>query len=71
MIKILAAKIFKIKIRGEMMNEILEQKLMDLDIPGAMIEITPEEADILGLQVETAISVEDALNARFDEVEDE
>lgn len=53
------------------MNEILEQKLMDLDIPGAMIEITPEEADILGLQVETAISVEDALNARFDEVEDE
>lgn len=53
------------------MNEILEQKLMDLDIPGAMVEITPEEADILGLQVETAISVEDALNARFDEVEDE
>lgn len=53
------------------MNEILEQKLMDLDIPGAVVELTPEEADILGLQVETAISVKDALNARFDEVEDE
>lgn len=51
------------------MNEILEQKLMDLDIPGAVIELTPEEADILGLQVETAISEEDALNARYDEVE--
>ncbi len=53
------------------MNEILEQKLMDLDIPGAVVELTPDEADILGLQVETAISEEDALNARFDEVEDE
>ncbi len=53
------------------MNELLQQKLMDLDIPGAVIELTPEEADILGLQVETAISEEDALNARFDEVEDE
>lgn len=53
------------------MNEILEQKLMDLDNPGAVIEFTQEEADILGLQVEIAISEEDALNARFDEVEDE
>ena len=52
------------------MNEILEQKLIDLDIPGAVVELTPDEADILGLQVETAVS-EDALNARFDEVEDE
>ncbi len=42
---------------------------MDLDIPGAVIELTPEEADILGLTVETAISEEDALNARYDEVE--
>ena len=53
------------------MNEILEQKLLDLDIPGAVVELTPDEADILGLQVETAVSEEYALNARFDEVEDE
>lgn len=51
------------------MNEILEKKLMDLDNPGAVIEFTPEEADILGLQIETAISEEDALSAMYDERE--
>lgn len=53
------------------MDEILEQKLRDLDIPGAVVELNPDEADILGLQAETAISEEDALNARYDEVDDE
>ena len=53
------------------MNDILEQELIDLDIAGAVVELTPDEADILGLQVETAVSEEYALNARFDEVEDE
>lgn len=53
------------------MDEILEQKLRDLDIPGAVVELTPDEADILGLQAETAISEEDALNAKYDEVDDE
>ncbi len=51
------------------MNKILKQKLHDLDIPGAVVELTPEEADILGLTIEKALSEEDALNARYDEVE--
>lgn len=51
------------------MNEILAQKLMDLDIQGAVIEFTPEEADMLGLIIETALSDEDALKSRYDEVE--
>lgn len=53
------------------MNEILEQKLIDLDIPGAVVELTPEEDDMLGLIIEDAISEEDALKAMYDEVEDE
>ncbi len=52
------------------MNEILKQKLEDLDIPGSSVELTPEEADILGLTIEDALSEEDALNARFDEFDE-
>ncbi len=51
------------------MNEILQQKLKDLDNEGAVIELTVEEADVLALLIETAENDDDALNARFDEVE--
>lgn len=51
------------------MNEILQQKLKEMDEVGVIVELTHEEADMLGLFIETAISEEDALNARFDEVE--
>lgn len=53
------------------MNEILQQKLQDLDIPGSIIEFNQDEADALGLAMEDALSEEDALNARYDEVENE
>lgn len=47
----------------------LEQKLNDLDNVGAVVELTAEEAEMLGLTIETAENEEDALNARFDEVD--
>lgn len=49
--------------------ETLKQKLNDMDNIGAVVELTAEEADKLGLTNETAESEEEALNARFDEVE--
>jgi hypothetical protein len=47
----------------------LKQKLNDLDNVGAVVELTAEEAEMLGLTIETAENEEEALNARFDEVE--
>ena len=48
----------------------LKQKLKDLEEPGAIVEFDPVEAEELGFIIETAISLEDAMAARFDEVEE-
>ncbi len=52
----------------DIMNEILKQKLQDMDEPGVVIELTSEEADELGFTIETASGLEDAMAARYDEV---
>jgi hypothetical protein len=41
-------------------DAIIRQKLMDAEIPGAVIEFDPEEADRAGAFVEDALSEEDA-----------
>ena len=39
----------------------LEQKLRDLEVPGAVIAFEPDEAEEMGAFVETALSEADAL----------
>lgn len=39
---------------------IISSNLEDLDTPGVMVEVDPEEADLLGAFEETALSEEDA-----------
>ena len=41
-------------------DAIIRQKLIDAEIPGAVIEFDPEEADRAGAFVEDAMSEEDA-----------
>lgn len=41
-------------------DAIIRQKLIDAEIPGAVIEFDPEEADRAGAFVEDALSEEDA-----------
>lgn len=47
-------------------NETLAQKLRDLEVPGAVIEFDPEEAELLGAFEETALSESDALDGAVD-----
>lgn len=49
----------------ELMDMIAE-KLMDLEIPGFIAELTPIEADIMGAFVEDALSEADAREAVYD-----
>ncbi len=51
------------------LNEIVNAKLADLDTPGAVIEMDPEEAELAGAFVEDALTAEDALEASTDERE--
>ncbi|TKW64686.1 MAG: conjugal transfer protein [Paracoccus denitrificans] len=41
-------------------DAVIRQKLIDAEIPGAVIEFDPEEADRAGAFVEDALSEEDA-----------
>lgn len=41
-------------------DPIISSNLEDLDTPGVMVEVDPEEADLLGAFEETALSEEDA-----------
>lgn len=45
---------------------VLEQKMSEMDIPGAMISFEPDEAEELGAFEEDALSEEDAFDAAFD-----
>lgn len=51
------------------LNETVNAKLADLDTPGAVIEMDPEEAELAGAFVEDALTAEDALEASTDERE--
>ncbi|CAM4473472.1 MAG: hypothetical protein LEGION0403_FIIPPAGN_02402 [Legionella sp.] len=44
--------------------EVLEEKLNDLMVPGFIVEMSPEEADMFGAFIEDALTDEDALEAK-------
>lgn len=44
----------------------IDSKLDDLNIPGAVVSLEPEQADEMGAFEETAVSFEDAKNSVFD-----
>ena len=55
-------------------TEIIQEKLLDAEIPGFQAEFDPLEAERLGAFKEDALSEEDALDSTIDhaaEVEDE
>ena len=55
-------------------TEIIQEKLLDAEIPGFQAEFDPLEAERLGAFMEDALSEEDALESTIDhtaEVEDE
>jgi hypothetical protein len=55
-------------------TEIIQEKLLDAEIPGFQAEFDPLEAERLGAFKEDALSEEDALDSAIDhttEVEDE
>lgn len=49
---------------------VIESKLDDLSAPGYVVEVDPDEAEIMGAFLEDALNLEDAIGALFDE-EDE
>lgn len=44
----------------------LAQKLADLGVPGAVVEVDPDEADMLGAFREEALTEEDAYESSVD-----
>ena len=55
-------------------TEIIQEKLLDAEIPGFQAEFDPLEAERLGAFIEDALSEQDALDSTIDhaaEVEDE
>jgi hypothetical protein len=44
----------------------LEEKLADLGVPGATVEVDPDEADVLGAFREEALTEEDARESSMD-----
>mgnify|MGYP001445109932 CR=1 FL=1 len=55
-------------------KEIIQEKLLDAEIPGFQAEFDPLEAERLGAFIEDALSEQDALESSIDhtaEVEDE
>jgi hypothetical protein len=42
------------------------QKLNDANTPGFVVEMDPEEADLLGAFIEDALDEQDALDGRYD-----
>lgn len=43
--------------------------LLDIEVPGAVAEVDPDDADRAGAFIEDALSPEDAFQARFDDRE--
>lgn len=54
---------------SQKMHDTVNMKLADLDTPGAVVEMDPEEAELAGAFVEDALTAEDALEAAADERE--
>lgn len=53
------------------MVDVLEQKILDLDIPRFQVEFDPDEADECGAFVEDAIEFDAAIEATAELFEDE
>ena len=47
-------------------HDVVSEKLQDLMIPGFIAEVSPLEAEIMGVFVEDALSDSDALEAVYD-----
>lgn len=45
---------------------VISRNLEDLDTPGVIVEVDPEEAEDLGAFLETALSAEDAWESNVD-----
>jgi type IV secretion system protein VirB1 len=52
-------------------DETVNAKLTDIDVPGAAVEMDPDEADLAGAFQEDALSPDDALEASSDAREGE
>lgn len=49
------------------LQEILDEKCVELDVPGHIVEFDPGEAELCGAFVEDALSEENALDAAMDQ----
>ena len=50
----------------KIMNQVIKEKLLDMETPGFQAEFTPDEADLLGAFEETALTEQDALDSVID-----
>ena len=50
----------------KIMNQVIKEKLLDMETPGFQAEFTPEEADLMGAFEETALTEQDALDSVID-----
>jgi len=50
------------------MTEIIQEKLLDAEIPGFQAEFDPSEAERLGAFTEDALSEQDALDSTIDQI---
>lgn len=48
------------------MNQVIKEKLLDMETPGFQAEFTPDEADLMGAFEETALTEQDALDSVID-----
>lgn len=46
--------------------DVISEKLEDLVIPGFLVEVSPDEADIMGAFLEDALSEAEAMEAVYD-----
>lgn len=50
------------------MDEVIHEKLLDMETPGFEAEFSPDEADSLGAFEETALTEKDALDSVIDQL---
>lgn len=53
-------------IKETSLNDVVIEKLNDLLVPGFMAEVSPDEAEVMGIFSENALSEEDAKEASYD-----
>ncbi len=53
------------------MDEVIDQKLSDMETPGFEAEFTPPEAEQIGAFEEKALSLQDAIDSTMDQLQRE